>query len=62
MNIMRSVFIWCFFSGWVKRRRGEIVAVGIMIMIVIVLLSGGGGGKNGLERICAGGGSQNSVE
>ena len=34
-----------FVSGWVTRRRGEIVAVGIAIMIVIVILSGGGGQK-----------------
>ena len=46
-----------FVSGWVKRRRGEIVVVGIVIMILIVSLSGGGG-KHSLEWICAGGGEQ----
>ena len=41
-----------FVSGWVKRRRGEIVAVGIVIMIVIVLLSGGGGQKQLRVGMC----------
>ena len=51
-----------FVSGWVKRRRGEIVAVGIVIMIVIVLLSGGGGQKQLRVDMCWWGGSKNSVE
>ena len=47
-----------FISGWVKRWRGEIVAVGIVIMIVIVLLSGGRDGqKLFLDWMCASGGS-----
>ena len=41
-----------FISGWMKRRRGKIVAMGIMI--VIVLRSGGG--ADSLEGICAAGG------
>ena len=44
-----------------KRERGEIMAVGIVI--VIVLLSGGGGGvNNSLEWMCAGGGDKSNVE
>ena len=44
---MKVYLFGVFVSRWVKRRRGVIVAVGIMIMIVIVivLLSGGGGQK-----------------
>ena len=36
-KVKRSVLIWCFFSiGWVKRRMGKIVAVGIVIVIVFL--------------------------
>ena len=45
-----------------NRRRGKIVAVGIVIMIVIVMLSGGGG-ENSLELVTMFwlGGSNNGV-
>ena len=64
---MLQFFLWemyllgAFISGWMKRRRGKIVAV--EIMIVIVLLNGGRG--DNLEWICAAvgrGGDKNSFE
>ena len=47
-----------FISGWVKRRKGKIVVVEIVIVTVIVLLSGWGEAENILEWMCAGDGGE----
>ena len=55
---MKVYLFGVFVSGWVKRRRGVIVAVGIVNMILIVLLNGGGGQKQLRVNMCWWGGEQ----
>ena len=54
-NCFYEYLFGVFTSGWMKRWRGKIMTVGIML-IVIVLLSGEERGS--LERICVAGGGR----